>query len=40
MLNILGMERTSVDTIARSSVDLVTSLVILRSLTSLAIVEN
>ncbi len=40
MLNMLGIERTSVDTIARSSVDFVISLVILSSLTSLAIVEN
>lgn len=40
MLNMLGIERTSVDTIARSSADFVISLVILSSLTSLAIVEN
>ena len=36
----LGIERIRVDTIARSSMDLVTSLVILSNLTSLAIVEN
>ena len=40
MLKILGIERTSVETIARNSVDLVISLVILKSLTSLATVEN
>ena len=40
ILNILGIERTSVDTIARNSADFVTNLVILSSLTSLAIVEN
>lgn len=36
----LGIERTSEETIARSSVDFVTSLVILSSLTNLAIVEK
>lgn len=40
ILNMLGIERIRVDTIARSSMDLVTSLVILSNLTSLAIVEN
>ncbi len=40
MLNILGIERTRVDTIARSSVDFVISLIILSSLMSLATVEN
>jgi hypothetical protein len=40
MLNILGIERTSVDTIARSSVDFVISLVILSNRINLAIVEN
>jgi hypothetical protein len=40
MLKILGIERTSVDTIARSSVDFVISLVILSSLINLATVEN
>jgi hypothetical protein len=40
MLTMLGIERTRVDTIARSSVDFVISLVILSSLTSLAAVEN
>ena len=40
MLKMLGIERTSVDTIARSSVDFVISLVILSSLINLATVEN
>jgi hypothetical protein len=40
MLKILGIECTSVETIARNSVDLVMSLVILKSRTSLATVEN
>ena len=40
MLNMLGIDRTSVDAIARSSVDFVINLVILSSLTSLATVEN
>ena len=40
ILNMLGIERARVDTIARSSVDFVTSLNILISLTSLAMVEN
>jgi hypothetical protein len=40
ILSILGIDRTSVDTIARNSADFVTNLVILSNLTSLAIVEN
>ncbi len=40
MLNMLGIDRTSVDTIARSSLDFVINLVILNSLISLATVEN
>ena len=40
MLNILGIERTSIEMIARNSVDLVMSLVILKSLTSLATVGD
>ena len=40
MLNILGIERTSVDTIVRSSVDFVINLVILSNLINLAIVEK
>jgi hypothetical protein len=40
ILNMLGIELTRVVTIARSSLDFVTNLVILSSLTSLAIVEN
>lgn len=36
----LGIERTSVDTIARNLADFVINLVILSSLTSLAMVEN
>lgn len=40
ILNMLGIERTSVDTIARNSADFVINLVILSSLTSLAMVEN
>lgn len=40
MLKMLGIEQTSVDTIARNSVDFVISLVILSSLINLATVEN
>ena len=40
ILNMLGIDRTSVDTIARNSADFVTNLVIRSNLTSLAMVEN